>query len=82
MCARAVEEIDLALWRSAEDIANDKREFMIDGEWELLSVPSRYSHVQQDSARYAQIQFNASVVVPLVPEGEGFGQDGLGGQIS
>lgn len=54
----AVKEIDLALWRSAEAIAGDKREFMNDGEWELLSVPSQYWHIRQDDADYAQIQFN------------------------
>uniref|UniRef100_A0A3P9PLT8 5-hydroxytryptamine receptor 3B n=1 Tax=Poecilia reticulata TaxID=8081 RepID=A0A3P9PLT8_POERE len=51
-------EIDLALWRSAEAIAGDKREFMNDGEWELLSVPSQYWQIHQDDADYAQIQFN------------------------
>uniref|UniRef100_A0A3Q2DV93 5-hydroxytryptamine (serotonin) receptor 3B n=1 Tax=Cyprinodon variegatus TaxID=28743 RepID=A0A3Q2DV93_CYPVA len=51
-------EIDLALWRSAEAIANDKREFMNDGEWELLSIPSQYWQIRQDDADYAQIQFN------------------------
>lgn len=56
-------EVDLALWRSAEDVAHDKRQFMNDGEWELLSVPSRYRHIQQDASDYAQIQFNASVGV-------------------
>lgn len=61
VCVCAVKEIDLALWRSAEDVANDKREFMNDGEWELLSIPSRYRHIQQDATDYAQIQFNASV---------------------
>uniref|UniRef100_A0A3B5MMZ6 5-hydroxytryptamine (serotonin) receptor 3B n=1 Tax=Xiphophorus couchianus TaxID=32473 RepID=A0A3B5MMZ6_9TELE len=54
----SVKEIDLALWRSAEAIAGDKREFMNDGEWELLSVPSQYWHIRQDNADYAQIQFN------------------------
>lgn len=61
VCVCTVKEIDLALWRSAEDIANDQREFMNDGEWELLSIPSSYGHIQQDAADYAQIQFNASV---------------------
>uniref|UniRef100_A0A3Q3GJH7 5-hydroxytryptamine (serotonin) receptor 3B n=1 Tax=Kryptolebias marmoratus TaxID=37003 RepID=A0A3Q3GJH7_KRYMA len=51
-------EIDLALWRSAEAIANDKREFMNDGEWELLSIPSQYWQIRQDGSDYAQIQFN------------------------
>lgn len=60
-CVCTVKEIDLALWRSAEDVANDKREFMNDGEWELLSIPSRHRLVQQDASDYAQIQFNASV---------------------
>ncbi|XP_072231615.1 5-hydroxytryptamine receptor 3B-like [Leuresthes tenuis] len=54
----SVKEIDLALWRSAEAIANDKREFMNDGEWELLSIPSQYRQIQQDNTDYAQIQFN------------------------
>lgn len=54
----AVKEIDLALWRSAEAIANDKREFMNDGEWELLSIPSRYWQIHQDDTKFAHIQFN------------------------
>lgn len=58
ICPSAVKEIDLALWRSAEAIANDKREFMNDGEWELLSIPSQYWQIRQDDTDYAQIQFN------------------------
>lgn len=58
-----VKEIDLALWRSAEAIANDKREFMNDGEWELLSIPSRYWQIHQDDTKFAHIQFN--VCAPL-----------------
>lgn len=53
-----MKEIDLALWRSAETIANDKREFMNDGEWELLSIPSFYQRLHQDDTNYAHIQFN------------------------
>lgn len=56
----AVKEIDLALLRNAEAIANDKREFMNDGEWELLSIPSRYWQNHQDDTDYAHIQFNVS----------------------
>lgn len=55
-----VKEIDLALWRSAEAIANDTREFMNDGEWELLSIPSHYWQMRQDDTDYAHIQFNVS----------------------
>lgn len=58
----AVNEIDLALWRSAEAIANDKREFMNDGEWELLSIPSRYWQIHQDETNHAHIQFNVLVI--------------------
>ncbi|XP_067348624.1 5-hydroxytryptamine receptor 3B isoform X1 [Channa argus] len=57
----SVKEIDLALWRSAEAIANDKREFMNDGEWELLSIPSRYWKSHQDDTDYAHIQFNVLI---------------------
>ncbi|KAM6969943.1 5-hydroxytryptamine receptor 3B [Aplochiton taeniatus] len=57
----SVNEIDLALWRSAEAIANDKREFMNDGEWELLSMPSRYWQLHQADGNYAHIQFNVLI---------------------
>uniref|UniRef100_A0A3Q3EXV9 5-hydroxytryptamine receptor 3B n=1 Tax=Labrus bergylta TaxID=56723 RepID=A0A3Q3EXV9_9LABR len=57
----SVKEIDLALLRSAEAIANDQKEFMNDGEWELLSVPSRYWQIHQDDTDYAQIQFNVLI---------------------
>ncbi|XP_071398990.1 5-hydroxytryptamine receptor 3B-like [Centroberyx affinis] len=56
-----VKEIDLALWRSAETIANDKREYMDDGEWELLSIPSRYWRYRQGDTDYAHIQFNVLI---------------------
>ncbi|XP_028322344.1 5-hydroxytryptamine receptor 3B [Gouania willdenowi] len=57
----SVNEIDLALWRSAESIATDKREFMNDGEWELLSIPSHYWQIRQDEDNYAHIQFNVLI---------------------
>ncbi|XP_029957254.1 5-hydroxytryptamine receptor 3B [Salarias fasciatus] len=57
----SVREIDLALWRSAEAVANDKGEFMDDGEWELLSVPTRYWRIRQDDSDYAHIQFNVLI---------------------
>lgn len=72
----AVKEIDLALWRSAEAITNDKRDFMNDGEWELLSIPSRYWQIHQDNTDYAHIQFNvrssssrSSALVTFITEG-------------
>ncbi|KAL7853893.1 hypothetical protein AOLI_G00207370 [Acnodon oligacanthus] len=54
----SVNEVDLALWRSAEVIANDTREFMNDGEWELLSIPSHYWKMNLADRDYAHIQFN------------------------
>uniref|UniRef100_A0A8C1JSI7 5-hydroxytryptamine (serotonin) receptor 3B n=1 Tax=Cyprinus carpio TaxID=7962 RepID=A0A8C1JSI7_CYPCA len=53
--------VDLALWRPAEEIANDTREFMNDGEWELLSVPSHYWILNLEDRDYAQIQFNVLI---------------------
>lgn len=58
----AVNEIDLSLWRSSADIADDKREFMYDGGWELLSILSHYWKSHQDDTDYAHIQFNVSIL--------------------
>lgn len=37
---------------------------MNDGEWELLSIPSRYWQIHQDNTDYAHIQFNVRASVP------------------
>ncbi|XP_076017302.1 uncharacterized protein LOC143009173 [Genypterus blacodes] len=57
----SVKEIDLALWRNAEAISNDKREFINDGEWELLSIPSHYWQIRQGDTDYAQVQFHVLI---------------------
>ncbi|KAM9499618.1 LOW QUALITY PROTEIN: 5-hydroxytryptamine receptor 3B-like [Salvelinus alpinus] len=57
----SVSEVNLTLWRSAEDIANDQKSFMDDGEWELMSVPSRYWQLRLDGIDYAHIQFNVLI---------------------
>ncbi|XP_072518619.1 5-hydroxytryptamine receptor 3B-like [Salminus brasiliensis] len=57
----SVSEVDLALWRTAEEIATDTREFMNDGEWELLSVPSHYWKMNLGDRDYAHIQFNVLI---------------------
>uniref|UniRef100_A0A8C4ZGU3 5-hydroxytryptamine (serotonin) receptor 3B n=1 Tax=Gadus morhua TaxID=8049 RepID=A0A8C4ZGU3_GADMO len=57
----SVQELDLALWRSAEAIASEQTEFMNDGEWELLSIPSHYWQLQQAGGEYAHIQFNVLI---------------------
>ncbi|KAK1150094.1 5-hydroxytryptamine receptor 3B-like [Acipenser oxyrinchus oxyrinchus] len=56
-----VNEVNLTLWRSLEDVENDKSAFMNEGEWELISVPSRYEQLHIDSRDYAQIQFNVVI---------------------
>ena len=57
-CWLLVEDIDLGFLRNREDIENDKRAFMNDSEWQLLSVSSTY-HIRQSSAGdFAQIRFN------------------------
>lgn len=54
----AVSEVNLTLWRSAEDMDDDQKSFMDDGEWELMSVPSCYWQLRLDGRDYAHIQFN------------------------
>uniref|UniRef100_A0A8C6UHJ1 5-hydroxytryptamine (serotonin) receptor 3B n=1 Tax=Neogobius melanostomus TaxID=47308 RepID=A0A8C6UHJ1_9GOBI len=54
-------EIDLALMRDAEAIAQDKRQFMNDGEWELLSIPSHYWKIHYGDKEYAHIQFHVLI---------------------
>lgn len=56
-----VEDIDLGFLRNQEDIENDKRAFLNDSAWQLLSVTSSY-HIRQSSAGdFAQIRFNVVI---------------------
>ncbi|VFV27109.1 5-hydroxytryptamine receptor 3b [Lynx pardinus] len=56
-----VEDVDLAFLRSREDIKHDKKEFLKDSEWELLSVSSTYNILQSNTGDFAQIQFNVVI---------------------
>ncbi|XP_050777462.1 5-hydroxytryptamine receptor 3B [Gopherus flavomarginatus] len=56
-----VEDVDLAFWRSRENIKNNKMLFLDDGEWELLSVPSHPRVLHMETGRFAQIQFNVVI---------------------
>ncbi|XP_058400725.1 5-hydroxytryptamine receptor 3B [Diceros bicornis minor] len=56
-----VEDVDLAFLRSREDIKHDKKAFLNDSEWELLSVPSTYNILQSSVGDFAQIQFNVVI---------------------
>ncbi|XP_053505395.1 5-hydroxytryptamine receptor 3B [Ictalurus furcatus] len=57
----SVGEVDLALLRNTEEIATDTGEFMNNGEWELLSVPSHYWKLNLANKDYAHIQFNVLI---------------------
>ncbi|XP_019367511.1 PREDICTED: 5-hydroxytryptamine receptor 3B isoform X2 [Gavialis gangeticus] len=48
-----VEDVDLAA-----HAADNKQVFLADGEWELLSVPTRYQVLSTHSGRYAEAQFH------------------------
>ncbi|XP_037695730.1 5-hydroxytryptamine receptor 3B [Choloepus didactylus] len=56
-----VEDVNLTFLRSREDIQHDKKAYLNDSEWELLSVPSTYSILQRSAGDFAQIQFNVVI---------------------
>uniref|UniRef100_I3M0S7 5-hydroxytryptamine receptor 3B n=1 Tax=Ictidomys tridecemlineatus TaxID=43179 RepID=I3M0S7_ICTTR len=56
-----VEDVDLGFLRNREDIKHDKKPFLNDSEWELLSVSSTYSILQSNTGDFAQIQFNVVI---------------------
>ncbi|KAI5943325.1 5-hydroxytryptamine receptor 3B [Manis javanica] len=56
-----VEDVDLAFLRSREDIKHDKKAFLNDSEWELLSVSSAYDILQTNAGDFAQIQYNVVI---------------------
>ncbi|XP_045693331.1 5-hydroxytryptamine receptor 3B [Phyllostomus hastatus] len=56
-----VEDVDLAFLRSREDIKHDKKAFLNDSEWELLSVSSTYNILQSSAGDFAQIQFHVVI---------------------
>lgn len=53
-----VEDVDLDLLRRREDIKQDKKAFLNDSEWELLSVSSTYNILQNSAGDFAQIRFH------------------------
>ncbi|XP_016076061.1 PREDICTED: 5-hydroxytryptamine receptor 3B [Miniopterus natalensis] len=56
-----VEDVDLALLRSRDDVNHDKGAFLNDSEWELLSVSSTYNVLQSSAGDFAQIQFQVVI---------------------
>ncbi|XP_077314265.1 5-hydroxytryptamine receptor 3B [Lithobates pipiens] len=57
-CLHTVNDLNLSIWRSYEEIRNDKSIFLDDGEWELLAVPSTYELLHTHGGSFAQVQFN------------------------
>ncbi|KAM4652045.1 5-hydroxytryptamine receptor 3B [Discoglossus pictus] len=57
-CLHTVNDLNLSIWRSNEEISADKSIFLDDGEWELLSVPSYYEILHTEGGNFAQVQFN------------------------
>uniref|UniRef100_A0A671EC30 5-hydroxytryptamine receptor 3B n=1 Tax=Rhinolophus ferrumequinum TaxID=59479 RepID=A0A671EC30_RHIFE len=56
-----VEDVDLDFLRSREDIKHDKKAFLNDSEWELLSVSSTYNLLRNSAGDFAQIQFHVVI---------------------
>uniref|UniRef100_A0A8K9V429 5-hydroxytryptamine receptor 3A n=1 Tax=Oncorhynchus mykiss TaxID=8022 RepID=A0A8K9V429_ONCMY len=55
-------DFDLKLMRSAEELKVDKSVFMNQGEWELLHVLSKYKSFSLDNIdSYAEMKFNVSI---------------------
>lgn len=59
-----VEDVDLRFLRNREDIKRDKKAFLNDNEWELLSVTPVYNILQNSAGDFAQIQFNVGSSPP------------------
>ncbi|XP_053546096.1 5-hydroxytryptamine receptor 3B isoform X2 [Bombina bombina] len=57
-CLHTVNDLNISIWRSQEEISTDKSVFLDDGEWELLSVPSSYEILHTQGGSFAQVQFN------------------------
>lgn len=53
-----VHDVNLAFLRSRGDMKHDKKEFLNDSEWELLSVSSSHNILQSYAGEAAQIQFH------------------------
>ncbi|XP_053308423.1 5-hydroxytryptamine receptor 3B [Spea bombifrons] len=57
-CLHTVNDLNLSIWRSYEEISEDKSIFLNDGEWELLEVPSSYEILHTHGGSFAQVKFN------------------------
>ncbi|KAK2489920.1 hypothetical protein MC885_001805 [Smutsia gigantea] len=52
-----IQDINISLWRSQEEVKSDKSVFMNQGEWELLGVLTQFREFMESSDCYAEMKF-------------------------
>ncbi|KAG9482188.1 hypothetical protein GDO78_011082 [Eleutherodactylus coqui] len=53
-----IQDINVSLWRSPEEVKQDKSVFMKEGEWELLYVLPQYRMFEKNENSYAEMEFH------------------------
>lgn len=61
LCLLLVQDINISLWRSPEEVRSDKSVFMNQGEWELLGVLTQFQEFSMETSNsYAEMKFYVS----------------------
>lgn len=61
LCLLLVQDINISLWRSPEEVRSDKSIFMNQGEWELLGVLPQFQEFSMETSNsYAEMKFYVS----------------------
>uniref|UniRef100_A0A6I8PKV6 5-hydroxytryptamine receptor 3A n=1 Tax=Xenopus tropicalis TaxID=8364 RepID=A0A6I8PKV6_XENTR len=56
-----IQDINVSLWRTPEEVKEDKSLFMNNGEWELLSVLSQYRKFVENEDSFAEMKFHVII---------------------
>lgn len=57
----SVQDINISLWRTPEEVRSDKSVFINQGEWELLGVFTKFQEFSiETSSSYAEMKFYVS----------------------
>ncbi|XP_063292688.1 5-hydroxytryptamine receptor 3A-like [Pelobates fuscus] len=56
-----IQDINISLWRTPEEVKEDKRLFMNKGEWELLHVLSQYGEFLENDNTFAEMKFHVVI---------------------
>ncbi|XP_073511374.1 5-hydroxytryptamine receptor 3A-like [Phyllobates terribilis] len=56
-----IQDINVSLWRTPEEVKEDKSVFMNKGEWELLYVLSQYRMFVENEDSYAELKFHVVI---------------------